>query len=336
MTGIDPKYTLGDIAQSRDEVVRRLVAEGLLDRNRRHRLSPVPSAHRRRHERRYRGMARLSPRARAQCARGSSCRCATCGCRASSPSRWWPLGSPRWRADADLDAIVVIRGGGAKNELAVFDSELIARTIAACRPPRAHGPRPRGRPERRRRGRAHRAEDPDRLRAALYRAGPRLQAEHARKRGRRSSRGSTTARVRRPPGCPSSPIASPGGRMRRSNGPTSVCRSRVDRLTRCGPAVLASGGTTTRLPLGRRSTERSVRCSNARPTDSTSLEARVASLDPAVQLARGWSITADRRRARSSARSTTSVDDDIITTSLIDGSITSTVRVTTPIEGPSA
>ena len=27
MTGIDPKYTLGDIAQSRDEVVRRLVAE---------------------------------------------------------------------------------------------------------------------------------------------------------------------------------------------------------------------------------------------------------------------------------------------------------------------
>ena len=42
MTGIDPKYTLGDIAQSRDEVVRRLVAEGLLDRNRRHRLSPVP------------------------------------------------------------------------------------------------------------------------------------------------------------------------------------------------------------------------------------------------------------------------------------------------------
>ena len=42
MTGIDPKYTLGDIAQSRDEVVRRLVADGLLDANRRRPLSPVP------------------------------------------------------------------------------------------------------------------------------------------------------------------------------------------------------------------------------------------------------------------------------------------------------
>ena len=42
MTGIDPKYTLGDIAQSRDEIVRRLVADGLLDANGRRPLSPVP------------------------------------------------------------------------------------------------------------------------------------------------------------------------------------------------------------------------------------------------------------------------------------------------------
>ena len=41
MTGIDPRYTLGDIAQSRDEVIRRLVADGLLDANKRH---AVPSA----------------------------------------------------------------------------------------------------------------------------------------------------------------------------------------------------------------------------------------------------------------------------------------------------
>jgi exodeoxyribonuclease VII large subunit len=42
MTGIDPKYTLGDIAQSRDEVIRRLVADGLLDANKRRFLSPIP------------------------------------------------------------------------------------------------------------------------------------------------------------------------------------------------------------------------------------------------------------------------------------------------------
>ena len=42
MTGIDPTYTLGDIAQSRDEVIRRLVADGLLDANKRRPLSPIP------------------------------------------------------------------------------------------------------------------------------------------------------------------------------------------------------------------------------------------------------------------------------------------------------
>ena len=69
MTGIDPKYTLGDIAQSRDEVVRRLVADGLLDANGRRPLSPVPLRDRRRHQRRHRRVARLPPRARTQRAR---------------------------------------------------------------------------------------------------------------------------------------------------------------------------------------------------------------------------------------------------------------------------
>ena len=38
-------------------------------------------------------------------------------------------------ARRDLDAIVVIRGGGARNELATFDAEPIARAIAASRVP---------------------------------------------------------------------------------------------------------------------------------------------------------------------------------------------------------
>ena len=42
MGGIDPRFTLGDLAQQRDQVLRRLVAGGHLDRNKRHRLSPVP------------------------------------------------------------------------------------------------------------------------------------------------------------------------------------------------------------------------------------------------------------------------------------------------------
>ncbi len=42
MVEIDPRYTLGEIAQSRDEVMRRLVASGLIDLNKRRPMSPIP------------------------------------------------------------------------------------------------------------------------------------------------------------------------------------------------------------------------------------------------------------------------------------------------------
>ena len=54
----------------------------------------------------------------------------------------------------DLDVIVVVRGGGARSDLAPFDSEIVARVIAELPHPGAHRHRPRGRPHRRRRGRA--------------------------------------------------------------------------------------------------------------------------------------------------------------------------------------
>ena len=130
MTGIDPKYTLGDIAQSRDEIVRRLVADGLLDANGRRPLSPVPlrigavtsvgtaAWHDFRHELESSGLGfQLSVvDVRVQGEFASAHVAAAIGTLAR-------LGH--------LDAIVVIRGGGAKNELAVFDAEVIARTIAA-------------------------------------------------------------------------------------------------------------------------------------------------------------------------------------------------------------
>ena len=134
MTGIDPKYTLGDIAQSRDEVVRRLVAEGLLDRNRRHGLSPVPlrvgvvtsvgtaAWHDFRHELERSELGfELS----------------VCDVRVQGEfaASMVAAGIATLSRRGDLDAIVVIRGGGAKNELAVFDSELIARTIAGATRP---------------------------------------------------------------------------------------------------------------------------------------------------------------------------------------------------------
>ena len=42
MTDLDPRFTLGDLAQQREQVLRRLAAEGALEANGRRRLSPVP------------------------------------------------------------------------------------------------------------------------------------------------------------------------------------------------------------------------------------------------------------------------------------------------------
>src|SRR5690606_25178380 len=42
MVDLDPRFTLGDLAQQRDQVLRRLAADGALDANGRLRLSPVP------------------------------------------------------------------------------------------------------------------------------------------------------------------------------------------------------------------------------------------------------------------------------------------------------
>jgi exodeoxyribonuclease VII large subunit len=138
MTGIDPRYTLGDIAQSRDAVMRRLVAEGLLDANGRHRLSELPlrvgvvtslgtaAWHDFRDELEASGFAfRLHVAdVRVQGALAAPMVSAAITTLARTPA---------------LDAIVVIRGGGARNDLAVFDAEEIARAIAAAPVPALTG-----------------------------------------------------------------------------------------------------------------------------------------------------------------------------------------------------
>jgi exodeoxyribonuclease VII large subunit len=133
MGGIDPRFTLGDLAQQRDQVLRRLLAGGHLDRNKRNRLSPVPlrigvvtsvgsaAWHDFENELRSSGVGfhltvcdvRVQgDRAVAMVARG--------------------IELVALRA---VDTVVVIRGGGARNELAVFDAEPIAMAIAAAAVP---------------------------------------------------------------------------------------------------------------------------------------------------------------------------------------------------------
>jgi exodeoxyribonuclease VII large subunit len=129
MAGIDPRFTLGELSQARDQVVRRLVATGLFDANRRHALSPVPLRV---------GVVTSVGTAAWHDFHDELDRSAlgfhlsVCDTRVQGE---WAVASVAaairtLTARRDLDAVVVIRGGGARNELATFDAEPIALAIA--------------------------------------------------------------------------------------------------------------------------------------------------------------------------------------------------------------
>jgi exodeoxyribonuclease VII large subunit len=134
MADLDPRFTLGDLAAQRDDVIRRLVAEGLLDANKRTRPSPIPlhvgvvssvntAAWHDFHDELVRSQFGFHLR--------------VCDVRVQGPTaaRGISRAIGALAARHDLDAIVVIRGGGARNELATFDAEAIARAIASSRVP---------------------------------------------------------------------------------------------------------------------------------------------------------------------------------------------------------
>ena len=129
MSGLDPRFTLGEMALERDDVVRRLVASGLFDANRRIR---VPAAPLRigvvtstasaawgdfTHELDRSGLA-FSLRVIDVRVQGELAVDMVSGALRTLT-----------RHD-DLDVVVLIRGGGSKTELATFDHEAIATAIA--------------------------------------------------------------------------------------------------------------------------------------------------------------------------------------------------------------
>jgi exodeoxyribonuclease VII large subunit len=129
MAGIDPRFTLGELSQARDQVVRRLVAAGLYDANRATLLSPIPL--------RIGVVASVGTAAwhdfRDELDHsGFGFRLSVCDTRVQG--EWAvPMVAGAIRTltrRSDLDCVVVIRGGGARNELATFDAESIALAIA--------------------------------------------------------------------------------------------------------------------------------------------------------------------------------------------------------------
>jgi exodeoxyribonuclease VII large subunit len=134
MSNVDPRYTLGELALERDALVRRLREQGLYDANRRHLVPPVPlrvgvitsvgsaawhdfTAE---IERSALGFRLVAVDARVQ---------------GDEAPAMVAAALDQLGGRGDLDVLVVIRGGGSKTDLAAFDSETVARAIAACELP---------------------------------------------------------------------------------------------------------------------------------------------------------------------------------------------------------
>jgi exodeoxyribonuclease VII large subunit len=321
MAGIDPRYTIGDIAQSRDEVIRRLVAEGLLDANKQQPLSPIPlrvgvvtsvgtAAWHDFHDELQRS--------------GFGFRLSVIDTRVQGEfaERMITAAITTLAGRSDLDAIVVIRGGGARNELAVFDAEPIARAIATSVVPVLTGL-------------GHEvdrsvADDvahttlktPTACAGELIARAARYSADSEAAFAaitRASALALTTA---------TNELSETAHRIARRTH-EAVGRAderlgmRVDTLARLAPAVLDLADHRL-VDAQARLVTRSAAVLERAGSHLDVAAARIAAVDPAVQLARGWSIT--RRSDGSLVRSVADVSDgESISTAVADGTVSSTV-----------
>jgi exodeoxyribonuclease VII large subunit len=131
MSGLDPRFTLGDLAMQRDEVVRRLVASGLYDANRGRRLPAAPL--------RVGVVTSTSGAAWADFVHelersglGFQVRVIDVRVQGDQAVDMVTRAISTLGRRGDLDVVTVVRGGGARSELATFDHEAIATAIATC------------------------------------------------------------------------------------------------------------------------------------------------------------------------------------------------------------
>jgi len=134
MAGIDPRFTLGELSQARDQVIRRLVATGLFDANRNR---PIPIAPLRVGVVASVGTAAWHDFHQELVASGLGFQLRVCDTRVQGEfaERSVAAAIGTLSRGGDSDVVVVIRGGGARNELATFDAESIAIAIATSEVP---------------------------------------------------------------------------------------------------------------------------------------------------------------------------------------------------------
>lgn len=134
MSDLDPRFTLGDLAAKREEIVERLKRDRLYDRNRLTTLPLVPLA-----------IGLVTSKGSAAHAdfmktleqSGIGFQVSLCDVRVQGDGAAASVAAAvAYLASlADIDLIAVVRGGGSKTDLAAFDDEALARAVATCEKP---------------------------------------------------------------------------------------------------------------------------------------------------------------------------------------------------------
>lgn len=327
MSAIDPTYTLGRLAAERDALMAALSAEGLLRTNAGHAIPPVPL--------RVGVVTSIGSAAHADITTVfERSEFAFTLVEVDTPVQGLGAESGvaaaiRAADEAGVDLIIVARGGGSKTDLATFDHELVARAIAGAAVPVITGV-----------GHdidrsvadevahtatttptaaaqltvAHVAEWLERL-ARCERevvSGGRRAIDRAEHRIELARRGVVTAGL--------GAIDRADGRLAQNSQRLARAAQRADQRARAQLDLAVA-----RIDVARRHALR-------RAADRIDIvEAKVRALDPAVALARGWSITRtpDGRVVRSIAELGPGAS---ITTRVADGTATSTITDTEPAE----
>jgi exodeoxyribonuclease VII large subunit len=130
MDRIDPAFTLGQLAARREVLLRQLASEGLL---RAQAALPMPDVPLRVGLVTSVGSAAHGDVVRTLAGSRLGWRVVECDARVQGPGAETSLGDAiRGVVAAGVDVVVLARGGGARTDLAAFDSETLARTIAAA------------------------------------------------------------------------------------------------------------------------------------------------------------------------------------------------------------
>jgi len=298
MTTIDPAYTLGRLGEDRDRLLAALRAEGLLTRNRGLSLDPLPL---------HIGLV-TSDRSAAHADFLHELERSGFGFRvlvADARTQGLDAGPSVARAIAlvvahGVDVVAVVRGGGSRTDLAPFDGAAIARAVALAPVPVLTGI-------------GHEVD--------------RSIADEVAHTSSKTPTACATALVER--------VASAVERSEATWAATSALAA--VRLDAAGERVRSLGGRITRateVGLSRsarvldgarrqlaREAHRAVVDAGGR---LDLLQARAVALDPAVAMARGWSIT--RKADGSVVRSTEGLDEGVdLVTTVTDGAIRSRV-----------